>query len=97
MKQESTKVTSNNRNKKALATVTALALLTTGTFAWQSFSQEATNKTIGRLDDPGARLHDDFDGENKDVYVENYGVTEDGGKPVYVRIRLDEFMSVGTG
>lgn len=35
----------------------------------------------------GGRLHDDFDGENKDVYVENFGQEE-----IYVRICLDEYL-----
>ncbi len=81
--------------KSATASVTAIALLLTGTFAWNAFDQEALNKTIGLSDNAGARLHDDFDGTNKDVYIENYG--DEGQDLVYARIRLDEYMEVGTG
>ncbi len=83
--------------KKSIATMLALILIISGTFAWQSFNQEANNKTIGRVDNPGARLHDDFNGVNKDVYIENYAADTSLGKPVYARIRLDEFMAIGEG
>ena len=51
-----------------VATVMAVVLALTGTFAWQSISQTAMNETTGEVN-PGGRLHDDFDGRNKDVYV----------------------------
>ena len=35
-------------------------------------------------------LHDEFDGVNKDVFVENSGTS-----PIYVRVRLDEFLQIG--
>ena len=69
----------------------AAALLLTGTFAWQSISQTALNEKIEEVN-PGGRLHDDFDGTNKDVYVENFGDT-----PIFARVRLDEYMEIGAG
>ncbi len=73
-------------------TLTATALLA-GTYAWQSISQEATNEIIDELN-PGGRLHDDFDGKNKDVYVENFTSTTDG-TTIFARIRLDEYLEIG--
>ncbi len=76
----------------ATAAVTAAtALLLTGTFAWTSISQTALNEKIVEAN-PGGRLHDDFDGTNKDVYVENFG-----GSPIFARVRLDEYMEIGMG
>lgn len=69
-------------------------LLIAGTLAWQSFSQRATNETIVHNPSPGGRLHDDFDGSNKDVYIENYAATS-GGLEVYARIRLTEYLELG--
>lgn len=70
----------------ALGTAAVLAL--GGTFAWQSINQTALNE---RSDDvnPGGRLHDDFDGTNKDVYVENFAE-----EPIFARIRLSEYFEV---
>lgn len=77
-----------------LSLAAASVLLMIGTYAWRSISQEATNETI-RSVDVGGRLHDDFDGTNKDVYAENYMTKNEGGVPLYVRIRLDEYMEIG--
>ena len=67
------------RTAGIMASVLALAIVLTGTFAWQSLSQRAINNASGVPDPAGARLHDDFaddqnwvTGANKDVYVENY-------------------------
>ena len=76
-----------------VAGVTALALVLGGTFAWTSISQQARNEAIVDIN-PGGRLHDDFNGTNKDVYVENFGDTETG-VPIYARIRLDEYLEIG--
>ncbi len=76
-----------------VAGVTAVALLLGGTFAWTSIQQEARNEAIVDIN-PGGRLHDDFNGTNKDVYVENFGDTTTG-VPIYARIRLDEYMEIG--
>lgn len=74
--------------------MSCMALLLTGTFAWQSISQTAKNEVMGDVN-PGGRLHDDFDGTNKDVYVENFMAENEGGVPLLVRIRLFEYMEIG--
>ena len=82
--------------KKVLFSFLALALtaaiMLTGTFAWQSISQEALNEIGENGLNVGGRLHDDFDGENKDIYVENFG-----NEPILARVRLDEYMEIGSG
>ena len=85
-------------DKKKLTTAvvagaTALALVLGGTFAWTSISQQARNEAVVDIN-PGGRLHDDFNGANKDVYVENFGDTTTG-VPIYARIRLDEYLEIG--
>jgi hypothetical protein len=92
-----------------MAAVLALAIVLTGTFAWQSLSQRAINNASGVPDPAGARLHDDFaddqnwvTGANKDVYVENYSGSNpsdplDYGQSVYVRVKLSEYMEIGEG
>ena len=80
-------------NKKKVATsATAIGLaallLLGGTFAWQSISQTALNEASNVVN-PGGRLHDDFNGENKDVYVENFA-----DDAIYARIRLDEYFEI---
>ena len=76
-----------------LAGVLAAATLLGGTFAWRSISQEVTNEVDSAVN-PGGRLHDDFDGTNKDIYIENF-TPEDGGMPIFARIRLYEYMETG--
>lgn len=82
------------RKKTATATagIIALVIALAGTFAWQSISQTALNEKAGEAN-PGGRLHDDFNGTNKDVYVENFA--EEGAEPIFARIRLDEYMEIG--
>ena len=88
------------QKRKVISAVTAVvvsaAILLTGTFAWQSISQVALNERTGEVN-PGGRLHDDFDGTNKDVYVENFMTEAEGGVPIYARVRLDEYMEIGVG
>ena len=85
------------KKKKTLAAVGAVILAAViilgGTFAWQSISQTALNEAAATLN-PGGRLHDDFDGRNKDVYVENF---TDDGTAIFARVRLDEYMEIGQG
>ncbi len=71
-----------------------VTIMLTGTFAWQSISQYALNETMGEMSNPGGRLHDEFNGSNKDIYVENFTSTTDG-MPIIVRIRLYEYMEIG--
>ena len=87
------------KQKKTLTSVGAVTMAVVialgGTFAWQSISQQALNEAAAVVN-PGGRLHDDFDGHNKDVYVENFTDTENG-TPIFARVRLDEYMELGTG
>lgn len=82
--------------RKVLASVSAVALsaaiILSGTFAWQSINQTAKNEVAGEGINPGGRLHDDFNGETKKVYVENFGEEN-----IFARIRLDEYMEFGEG
>ena len=83
------------RRRAVVASVAAAAILLGGTFAWTSISQQAKNETIVEIN-PGGRLHDDFDGSNKDVYVENFNSKDDpAAVSIYARIRLDEYMEIG--
>lgn len=80
-----------NRKKRSVgltAVITAAIVLLSGTFAWQSNCQTALNEASDIVN-PGGRLHDDFDGQNKDVYVENFA-----DEPIFARIRLGEFLAL---
>lgn len=68
--------------------VLVAGIILAGTFAWFSFTQNATNVLEG-FTNPKVNLHDDFWEPNKDVYVEN-----SGNQPLYVRVRLDEWMDI---
>lgn len=72
-----------------ISTILALVLTFGSTMAWQSVNQIARNERLFTTY-LGGRLHDDFDGQNKDVYVENYG-----DQPIVVRIMLKEFLEFG--
>ncbi|MDR2648964.1 MAG: hypothetical protein LBB94_04505 [Clostridiales bacterium] len=91
--------------RKIFAATTSLslcALLIAGTFAWSSFNSSIINTWTGDGQSPepgtgpgdGGTLHDDHcaDDPNKDVYVENWGES-----PLFVRIKLSEYMEVGEG
>ena len=90
-----------------------LLLLVVGTFAWTNFNSFVTNSFSGsgvRNDGesengetalvspgPGGTLHNDFSDEEgyqhfRDVYVENWGTER-----LIVRIKLSEYMEVGSG
>ena len=87
--------TTNKRKKAVAATVAAAALLLGGTFAWTSISQQATNEAIVDIN-PGGRLHDDFNGSNKDVYVENFNSADDPqAVSIFARVKLTEYMEIG--
>lgn len=90
-----------------LAVMLTAVILLGGTFAWQSISQQALNE-ISATVNPGGRLHDDFveitnTGDyktmtfNKDVYTENFTSRTNNGVQVFARVRLDEYMEIGTG
>ena len=80
----------------ATAVICVLAILLSGTFAWRAVSS-ALNEFTGLKPPPelqaGGNLHDDFDPEtgDKSVYVENTGE-----KDIYVRIKLNEVLELGT-
>lgn len=76
-----------------LASALAVALVSTGTFARLSFDQIAVNETKGEFL-VGGRLHTDFDGVSKNIYVENFTDTTKGGD-IYARVRLEEYMEIG--
>lgn len=92
------KIQLSNKVKKRLSGLAALtlsaAILLSGTFAWQSISQKAKNEASG-IANPGGRLHDYFDGQNKMVFVENFTSKDDNGVPIFARIRLYEYMEIG--
>ncbi len=85
--------TPHKRKKAVAATVAAAAILLAGTFAWTSISQQAKNEAIVDIN-PGGRLHDDFNGTNKDVYVENFGDKE-SGVDIFARVKLTQYMEIG--
>ncbi|MDR2750729.1 MAG: hypothetical protein LBC41_08725 [Clostridiales bacterium] len=68
----------------------ALLITITGTYAWIRFYSFATSKFTGSDEAPGGTTHDDFNDPNKDVYVENWG-----NIPIFVRVKLSEYMEVG--
>jgi len=107
MKRKST----TRRFAAVMTIMLAIALILTGTYAWQSISQQALNQSIGAATPAGGRLHNDMEimglnfGENewaqgsvanKDVYVENYE-SEQRGRDIFVRVRLYEYMEIGDG
>ncbi|WP_251213360.1 hypothetical protein, partial [Adlercreutzia murintestinalis] len=74
--------------KVAGAAALAAVLALSSTFAWTSFSQQATNEFRAEAN-AGGRLHDDFSftqaKKNKDIYVENFTSEEDGA-PIFARV-----------
>lgn len=72
----------------SIAAILVVAAMIGGAFAWSDFTQAKTNKFKGSTD-ADVTLHDEFDGTNKDVFVENSGTS-----PIYVRVRLDEYMQI---
>ena len=85
------------RRHGLVASVLAVMLLLTGTFAWTNRMQSAINPMWDETNH-GGRIHDNFEGDlesrsasdwrNKDVYAENFGEV-----PLFVRIRLLEYLA----
>lgn len=73
----------------AVAVLSASFLVLGTTLAWQSTNQVAKNQKFTATN-PGARLHDDYNGTNKDVYVENFGEND-----LAVRVQIREFLEYG--
>ena len=79
--------------------ISIFAMLIAGSYAWTSFNSSIINSwkgsgSVSSGEGPGGTLHDDFcsGGENKDVYVENWGEY-----PLFVRVKLAEYMETGEG
>ncbi|MDR2650555.1 MAG: hypothetical protein LBB94_12700, partial [Clostridiales bacterium] len=90
-----------NNKRKLLTVITAVSLsglIISGTFAWASLNSSKINSWTGTGDNSnplyGGTLHDDHidNGENKDVYVENWGQNA-----IAVRLYLSEYMEIGQG
>ena len=96
----------------ALALLCAIAIALTGTFAFQTMAQQGWGQAIARDQFPSGRLHIDQevigtlpgnnfgemvwrpgDTANKEIYVENF----DDLTPIFVRVRLSEYMETGPG
>ncbi|MDR0308911.1 MAG: leucine-rich repeat domain-containing protein [Coriobacteriales bacterium] len=69
-----------------------MSALLAGTFAWSAISQMALNEAVENDMAPGGRLHDDFNGKNLDIYVENYGTNS-----IYAKVKILEYMEIGDG
>ena len=80
---------STKKKASAAAGVLAVALAVGGAYAWTDYSQSARNTFHGNVA-ADVLLHDDFNGENKDVYVENTG-----DSAVYVRVKFAEYLQIG--
>jgi hypothetical protein len=78
-----------------LAILLGIAILASGSLAYQNFQQTALNPFEGFVAN-GTRLHDDYKGvinekqNPKHVYVENFGKTS-----LLVRIRFSEYFELG--
>jgi surface protein len=83
------KVSTRRKISAVVATTLSAALLIGGAYAWTDYSQTVTNSFNGVASNQ-VLLHDDFNGENKDIYVENMG-----DSPVFVRVKMAEYLQVG--
>jgi len=76
-----------------------------GTFAWTNFNSSIINSFLGqglgggdngevRVRAPGGTLHNDYEVGKpyRDIYIENWGT-----ESMIVRIRLAEYMEIGSG
>jgi len=74
----------------ALSALAVVAMMIGSAFAWTDFGQSKTNRFRGTVE-ADVTLHDEYDDKtgDKDVFVENSGKS-----PIYVRVRLDEYMEI---
>lgn len=79
-----------------LAMIVVMAIIFGDISVFQVMGQTSITDIQGYLSNPGGRLHEDFDGKNKAVYVENF-TDNANGEEIYARIRLREYMEVGEG
>ena len=91
--QQTEEVFKNTKNRrKILAVITEFiiitAILITGTFALFS-AEPYANYLFNTNHNPGGRMHNHFDGENKNVFAENFGQ-----ESLLVRIRMSEWMEL---
>jgi hypothetical protein len=106
------RLNSRKRLAILVSVVLTAALVLTGTFAWVSLGERGTNRAMGEPGPAGGRLHDDYEvvgasygvdewtdnlTANKDIYVENYETAANGGRPLFVRLKLYEYMEIGAG
>jgi hypothetical protein len=78
--------------KYITVTLFCLALALAGTYAATTVLEgNKANSSVNA----GGRLHNDFDGKNKDIYVENFTDTVDG-TAIYARIKIKEYMEFGS-
>ena len=82
-----------------ISVVSLAALIVTGTFAWTNLTTQRVIEWHGNGKAPattkaGGTLHNDYveNEASKQVYVENWGEED-----LFVRIKLTEYMEVGTG
>ena len=83
----------------AVTAISMVVLIVSGTFAWASLNSQKVNEWFGKGANPekvaGGTLHDDYFNDNgsmKQIYVENWGEED-----LFVRIKLGEYMELGTG
>lgn len=95
-KKQQYQLKATDKRSAFLGVVVVLAILVTGTFAFNFARQAAFNPgRVNQLDLTGGRVHDDFENRegpgnlNKDVFAENFGVTD-----LAVRIRFREFAEI---
>lgn len=95
-KQQQAKMRAAKQRSAFLGILVILAIIITGTFAFTYARQAAINPgRVAQSDLEGGRVHDDFEDRDgpgnldKDVFAENFGVTDLG-----VRIRFREFAEV---
>lgn len=79
---------------KLLISVLAATTLISSAYALESFGIINSIQTIDTIEVANGRIHDYFNGTDKDVFVENY-MTGDDATYIYARIQLREYMEYG--
>ena len=80
----------SEKKKLGIMIFSIAVLIIAGSFAWINFRSRAISQHF----DVGGTLHDyrSENGEYRQIHVENWG-----SEPLFVRIRLDEYMEIGPG
>ena len=85
------------KKKAVVLTILAMALLISGTYAWNNFNQRTLNP-LSEITNHGGRIHNNYhiadteiaSGSHiKRIFGENFGSSQ-----LFVRIRLREFLAV---